>query len=234
MAEIEIYPTNTCPTDFVDLSQRSEMFKTFAPYVHLDIDDAQFAPILSWPYGELQMQELETMLRTNDTLPFLESLSYEVHMMVREPHFMGSHMARLGCERIIGHIEAFNEEFTPTDSFAAWKKAGAREVGLAILIDTPLKSIDAYANSCDVVLLMSIATLGKQGAIFDERIYDRISNLRAKYPDLTIAVDGGVGETNIAQLVRAGASRFGVGSAITKASDPAAAYAHLRELASTV
>lgn len=234
MAEIEIYPTNTCPTDFAELSQRSLMFKTFAPHVHLDIDDAQFAPILSWPYGDGQMQELETMLSTNDKLPFLESVSYEVHMMVQEPHFMGSHMARLGCERVIGHIEAFNGDFTPNDSFTAWKKAGAREVGLALLLDTPLESIHAYAQTCDAVLLMSIATLGKQGAAFDERIYDRITTLRAKYPDLTIAVDGGVGESNIAQLVRAGANRFGVGSAITKASDPARAYAHLRELASTV
>ena len=51
----------------------------------------------------------------------------------------------------------------------------------------------------------------------------RIRELHDTYPALAIAVDGGVGEANIAKLAQAGATRFGVGSAITKTPDPAAA-----------
>ena len=80
---------------------------------------------------------------------------------------------------------------------------------------------------------MSIPTLGKQGAPFDERIYDRVREVHGRHPELTIGIDGGVGEKNIAELARAGARRFGVGSAITKTPDPASAYAHLMEVAET-
>jgi pentose-5-phosphate-3-epimerase len=78
---------------------------------------------------------------------------------------------------------------------------------------------------------MSIAQLGKQGAAFEPRIIPRIEELRAMYPSTTIAIDGGVSEKNIAELVRAGATRFGVGSAISKASDPKVAYENLKTLA---
>ena len=52
-----------------------------------------------------------------------------------------------------------------------------------------------------------------------------------RFPDTLISVDGGVSSDNIADLVRAGARRFGVGSAISKASDPAAAHKALLALA---
>jgi len=86
-------------------------------------------------------------------------------------------------------------------------------------------------TACDVVQVMSIATLGKQGAPYDVRAIARIKELHTKYPELVISVDGGVSEKNIADLARAGARRFGVGSAITKAPDPKAAYLNLKAIA---
>jgi len=68
------------------------------------------------------------------------------------------------------------------EAFSAWRAGGAEEVGLALLIDTPLSAIDEYASQCDAVLLMSIPSLGKQGAPFDDRIYDRIRALHTKIP----------------------------------------------------
>jgi pentose-5-phosphate-3-epimerase len=78
---------------------------------------------------------------------------------------------------------------------------------------------------------MSIATLGKQGAPFDERIFERIEILHARFPAAVISIDGGVSVTNIERLAKAGARRFGVGSAITKAPDPKVAYTQLLALA---
>ena len=78
---------------------------------------------------------------------------------------------------------------------------------------------------------MSIAKLGAQGAQFDERIYDRIRELRALDADLDIAVDGGVGMSNIKKLREAGANKFGVGSAICKAPNPHEAYEGLLQAA---
>jgi pentose-5-phosphate-3-epimerase len=80
-------------------------------------------------------------------------------------------------------------------------------------------------------MLMSIATLGAQGAKFDDRIFDRIATLHALRPNLVVSVDGGVSESNIERLARAGATRFCVGSAISKSPNPSATYARLMELA---
>jgi ribulose-phosphate 3-epimerase len=115
--------------------------------------------------------------------------------------------------------------------FAEWKAAGAKEVGVSLLLDTPLSTIEEYADMLDVVQLMSIAKVGAQGQPFDESIFSRIEELHAMYPDMMVAVDGGVAESNVEALTRAGANRLCVGSAISKAESPAAAYAAIHERA---
>lgn len=233
---IEIIPTNTCPPDFAELSARSAFFAGFAEWVQLDISDGVFTAERSWPYlpaqagGDGQWAELESLSGTRK-LPSGEQLKYETHMMVEEPQELGLRLAQAGIRRIIGHVEAFADEKEIHAALDAWRGAGASEVGLAILLDTPLPVLLPLVPSCNVVQLMSIATLGKQGAPFEPRVIERIAELHNEYPDLVISVDGGVSEKNIADLARAGATRFGVGSAITKAADPKAVYARLKTIA---
>lgn len=228
---VEIIPTNTCPPDLAELSRRSETCTQFSQSVQLDVDDGVFAPEISWPYQNGQWAELEAMASSAEPLPFSDVLRYEAHLMVEEPLRVGELLSRVGCARVIPHIETFESERSVKDAFAVWKGAGASEVGLAVLIDTPLSTLDALIPLCDVVQLMSIAQLGRQGAKFDARVTSRIEELHARYPGIMIAVDGGVSEKTIADLVRAGAQRFGVGSAIMKDRDPKAAYERLKILA---
>jgi ribulose-phosphate 3-epimerase len=222
---IEIIPTNTCPPDLAELASRSKAFAAYAPVVQLDIGDGNFVPARSWPYGEGQMDgEWGALTGT-------PQLQYEVHLMVKEPREVGRRLVRAGASRMLGHLEVFVGEQDAQDALAAWRAAGSREVGLALLLDTPLSALERLADGCDVVQLMSIGKLGYQGAPFEPAIYERIREVRAAHPHLVIEVDGGVSEKNIEELVRAGATRFGVGSAISKAQDPAAAYRHLKSLA---
>jgi ribulose-phosphate 3-epimerase len=227
---IEILPTNTCPPDYPELIRRSKVFAAFSPRIHLDLSDAKFTPVMSWPYGEDQWAELEKMAERREVLPLAKITYYEAHLMVQDPLRVGTFMARVGCRRVLAHLETFSGAHAVKEAFSAWRAGGAEEVGLALLIDTPLRALDEYASQCDEVLLMSIPSLGKQGAPFDERIYDRIKEIHAKYPELVIGIDGGVSENTIGELARAGASRFGVGSAITKTPNPEAAYSHLLSL----
>jgi ribulose-phosphate 3-epimerase len=224
---IEIIPTNTCPPDLVELTRRSRSFAAFAPAVQLDVADGSFVPALSWPYGEEQMQE-------GLMLPGTPELSYEVHLMVDEPQEIGVRLARAGASRVLGHIEAFVGPNDMQIALDAWRAAGAAEVGLALLFQTPLSTLEVIVPACDVVQLMSIAKLGYQGAPFESGIFERIRQLHAAHPQLVIEIDGGVSENNIQELVRAGARRFGVGSAITKAEHPQVAYERLKELAESV
>ena len=230
MKIVEIFPTNTCPPTYEDLAARTEFFSAFAPHVQLDIDDGQFAPEISWPYAN-QWKELSDKVAAREQLPLSDKVEYETHMMVMDPLEIGLALARMGCKRLIPHIEVFRSAEEVRSVFSAWKLAGAREVGLAVLLDTPLEGVYPFVLESSVIQLMSIATLGKQGALFDERIFDRISVLHARFPQTIISIDGGVSILNIERLAKAGARRFGVGSAITKAPDPKAAYTQLLALA---
>lgn len=228
---IEIVPTNTCPPTLTELERRSHLFSGFAKSVQLDIGDGEFVPDTSWPYAKGQWDELERMAMSLQKLPYSDILHYETHLMVEEPTLIGELLARLGCARVIAHIETLADVAAARYVFSAWKTMGASEIGLTALIDTPLLALKPLIAECSVVQLMSIGTLGRQGAAFEPRVVPRIKELRAAYPHITIAVDGGVSADNIVELVRAGATRFGVGSAISKAEDPKAAYEKLFSLA---
>lgn len=228
---IEIIPTNTCPPDLAELSRRSAFFAGFAESVQLDISDGAFTPERSWPYAAGQWTELESLASGSQRLPSIEHLKYETHLMVEEPRELGLRLAQAGVQRIIGHVEAFADEKEILEALSAWRGAGAAEVGLATLLDTSFAVLEPMIGACDVVQVMSIATLGRQGAPFEPRVVVRIEELHTHYPELVISVDGGVSEKNIAALVRAGATRFGVGSAITKATDPKSAYEQLKTIA---
>ena len=231
LCDPHVIPTNTCPPDAVELAKRSAEFTSFATMVQLDIADGNFAPVVSWPYFHGQKQELDRMGASGECLPHSDALQYEIHMMVREPGEVGTLLARAGAHRLVPHIEAFENTDAARRAFAAWKAAGAQEIGLAILIDTPLEALDALIGEIDVVQVMSIAKIGRQGEPFDERALHRVEELHAQYPDLMVSVDGGISEANVELLVRAGANRLCVGSAISKAANPAAAFAKIHERA---
>lgn len=228
---IEIIPTNTCPPDLAEMSKRSGFFAQFSEWVQLDVSDGAFTPERSWPYGDGQWTELESLASGVIQLPSAPGLNYETHLMVEEPREIGMRLAEAGIKRIIGHVEAFGDQKEILSALDSWRNAGATEVGLALLLDTPLPVLLPMISACNVVQVMSIATLGRQGAPYDERAIKRIGELHARYPELVISVDGGVSLKNIAELTRAGATRFGVGSAITKAPDPKAAYEQLKATA---
>lgn len=220
---IEIIPTHV-PASAEDLAAGAERIRNFSSSIHVDVDDGIFAPHVTWPYvsaGVFEPFELSS----------LAALDVEVHLMVEQPGEIGMAFARAGATRIIGHVEAFSNEDEVHAALDMWRRSGASEVGLGILMDTPFELLEHHIFIVDVVHMMSIPTIGTQGIAFDPRSVDRIAEFHSKHPEIPISVDGGVSEGNIVSLIKAGASRFGVGSAISKAEDSKAAYARLKELA---
>ncbi|HEV3245289.1 MAG TPA: hypothetical protein VG102_02950, partial [Candidatus Paceibacterota bacterium] len=218
MSEIEIIPT-IVPSSFADVEAFIALDRSFATMFHIDAADGVFAPNKTCVPG------------ANEKLPESDKLFFEAHLMMAQPEVAGLAFVAAGARRIIAHVEAFGSENDPKRIFDVWKAAGVKEIGIAFLIGTPLEALEPYLYQCDSVTLMSIASIGKQGIPFDDRAFGRVTDLHARYPDLLIEIDGGVGEIQIGALARAGARRFSVGSAIAKAPDPAAMYQKLKSLA---
>lgn len=218
------------PRDLEQLSSFAQAASEYATWIQLDVSDGVFNPTLQWPLvSDDQKEEFARMVRGESRLP--GAVSYEVHLMVKEAKALGELFAHAGAKRIVGHIEAFSSAEEVKSALAAWRDAGAQEVGVALLINTPISKLDDVARNCDVIQLMSIAEVGYQGKAFDERALSRVEEVHAAYPDMMVAVDGGVSEATVEALVRAGANRLIVGGALAKSSRPAATYAQILERA---
>lgn len=223
---IEINPT-CVPRDASSVGTCAKNFEAFASRMQVDIDDGTFAPHLTWPYTSPGTFEPFTFPAPRDT-------KLELHLMVAEPKKIGIACAKAGAERVIGHFEAFGDKTEIVPTLRAWREDGAREVGVAVLFQTSLEELAPYVSACDFVLMMSIRSIGVQGIPYEAGAAVRIADFHTRNPETVIAVDGGVSKNNIQELVRAGATRFGVGSAIAKAPDQMAAYEELKKLAESV
>lgn len=222
MSDIDI--SVTCvPVRSSDVLDVVRQIAPFSRAIHVDIDDGVFAPLFTWPYTEAGAYGPFEI----DTNP----LRLDVHLMVQDAEGIGSAFAQKGATLVLGHIEAFGSPGGARAALRQWRRHGAAQVGLGVLFQTPLHELEPIAQECDVVHLMSIASIGTQGIPYRDDAPARIAEFHRMFPGVTISVDGGVSSRNIADLVRAGATRFGVGSAIARAPDPAAAYQHLLALA---
>ena len=78
--------------------------------------------------------------------------------------------------------------------------------GIAISPDTPSSAItDSLGNAADLLLVMTVRP-GFGGQKFMVECLDKVSELRKRFPEKNIQVDGGVGAGNACQCGQAGES----------------------------
>lgn len=193
---IEIIPSILVSTKEAFLTQIRAVSGAVA-MVQIDIADGQFVPNLTWADPAVIEKELE--------------IDCELHLMVANPFAEArkwEHVPQV--KRVLVHYESdpkqIREIISQLHSYG-W------EVGLALNIETPVEVIDELVEELDCVQFMSVHP-GKQNQPFLPAVLDKIRAARAKYPTLPIAADGGVNERTIPDLLQAGATRFGPGSAV--------------------
>lgn len=207
------------PQSLTHLMESLERVKPFARAVQIDIVDGVFVPPVSWPYADAASP--------HDMKELISGFDVEVDLMIAAPEKTLSEYLDAGVSRVVIHLESTNH----MGAIIALKNARPFLLGLSILNDTDLSSIEPYVMHADYVQLMGIAKIGSQGAPFDERVLDRVRALKTAYPSLMVSIDGSVNEETLLRLKAAGATRFAVGSAIMAAEHPEIVYARLTELA---
>lgn len=210
------------PSSRQQLDATLEILKGFASHVQVDIVDGVFANPTSWPYSE--ESGIEAAL---ETLRF-DDVSVEFDLMIQNPEETLDTWLKTKPSRIIVHIESTNN----LDTVLAHAKVHEYELGLACNNDTDLGVLhEIDREAVDFVQLMGIAEIGSQGQPFDERVLERVREVKEAFPELPVSIDGGVNKETLPLLREAGADRFVAGSAILKADDPEAAYQELVQLA---
>ena len=204
------------PSSQAEVVEFAEKLK-FSNEFHLDLIDGKFVPKTSWPY--------EPTGEALSVKPQLDMYTLEVDLMVVDPITAATQWVVAGADMLVFHVETLSLE-----SFKSFAEGASVSIGISAHGDTTLDKLCEYCEYADYIQLMGIYQIGAQGQPFDEAVFDKIKELKKRYPNKSITIDGSVNADTIVSLHEAGADRFICGSAIVLQPDPEAAHAALSEL----
>ena len=210
-------------TSYEELIRLFNTLEGVADEIQVDIVDGQFAPFVSWPFTET---DVETALR-NMAL-YKDIFQLEVDCMIMNPERLLDLFVEVGFRRVVVHLRS-TEKY---DEIISHARTHGYAIGFATVNHIPLEELEQHIEKINFVQLMGIKEIGQQGQPFDKRTLVRAKELRSKYPELEIAVDGSVNKDTIGPLLEAGVNRFAPGSAVAKTPDPARAFRELESLIS--
>jgi len=173
--------------------------------IQVDVLDGTLFPNTTWhdsrSIGALKTHvQMEGHFMVENPIPLVEAFQRHVPTFARA--IVSAEMHRpLGA--IVGHI----------------KDMLGLKVGVAINPETPLHEIEEVLHVIDQLTIMSVHP-GYQGQLFDDTIFEKITQIRNHRPDLAIEIDGGVTDELIAPLLKAGVTNICVGSLIFRSSNP--------------
>ncbi len=177
-----------------------------AHLIHLDVMDGVFVPNISMGFPLL------------DALRERTSLPLDVHLMIVEPERYVERFVKAGAEIVSFQVEA---TYHPHRVLGMIKEAGSK-AGIVLNPGTPLSAIEHLLEEADMVLVMSVNP-GFGGQRFISSVLNKIEALvslvKQKGLSTVIEVDGGVGESTIPSVVKAGAQVLVAGSAVFGAED---------------
>jgi ribulose-phosphate 3-epimerase len=203
--------------DFANMQAELSRIAT-ADFVHVDVMDNHFVPNLT--FGTQMVERIQA------TSP----VPLDVHLMIDEPERWAPAYAELGASSVTFHLEAATE---PVALARRLRAIGAR-AGLAVKPATAVESLFDVLDEVDQILVMTVEP-GFGGQSFMPEMMPKLRLLaeeaRRRGSSVWLQVDGGIGESTIAEAAEAGADTFVAGSAVFGAADPDAAIAGLRAAA---
>jgi ribulose-phosphate 3-epimerase len=197
------------PNTLVKLVSQTE---SFTDYAQFDIMDGEFVPSQSVSCSQIAALKIK--------------IKWEAHLMVMRPEDCLEDFQKAGAQKTVFHYEA---TAGPVRTIREIKRLGMK-AGLAVNPETPINSIKNLVAKLDSILFLSVNP-GFYGAKFIPEVLDKIIAFRKAYPKMEIGIDGGIKETNIAQIARTSVDVIYIGSAIFLQPDPAASYHQLKKLA---
>ncbi len=182
--------------------------------LHLDIMDGHFVPNLSMGPAIVSMirEAVDTHL--------------SVHLMLSRPDQYLDAFIDAGADTLHVHVEA---ECDVAAALAAIRGRGIR-AGLALNPGTPADRVASLAGQVDELLVMTVHP-GFGGQSFLAEVLPKIGDLRAAWPSVDIAVDGGINVEHGAETVEQGANILIAGSFLFRAADMRAEIERMRQAA---
>lgn len=163
--------------------------------VHIDIGDGMFSDLLTIAPADLQEFELSGM-------------KMDMHLLVDDPTEWVEESVALKPARLIAQIERMGSQMAFLESTERY----ATEGGLALAINTPIEEIEVEALTVVKTILLLAVPAGTSGSAYDEKVMDKIRELRKIYQG-SILIDGAINKETYKRIMEAGASEAGANSA---------------------
>lgn len=168
-------------------------------YIHLDVMDGKFVPVIT--FGPLLVQAVRKAV----------NLTLDIHMMIERPEDQVAAFRDAGGDILNFHVEATAH---PHRLAGEVRRLGA-QAGISINPGTPIHVLDDLLTEVDQVMLMSVNP-GWGGQGFIEASVDKVSRLREEITrrglNVAIEVDGGINLTTGPRCALAGADVLVAGS----------------------
>lgn len=192
-----------------------------ADVIHLDVMDGHFAPNITFGAGTIKA------LRKYGKLPF------DAHLMISDPLRYLDRFIDAGCDIISVHAEVCTDK--TFDGVLKKLDANGVKAGIALNPDTEIPDwVVNRLNSLYLINVMSVQP-GFSGQKFMPEVLPKMSKIdqiiHDKGADTVIEADGGVDNSNVYDLVRAGARILVAGNAVCGQPDAQKAISELREKA---
>ena len=213
-----IAPTITT-NDPAVYARRLEDFLTFAPRIQIDITDGQFAPSQTINLNQVYWPPADK-----------RECKIDLHLMLQRPIDWLDQIVAVVPDKVILHAESDDAGRMLPRIYEHLQRFGM-QVGVALLPETRPADVADIIRVVDSVLIFG-GHLGYQGGVADLTQLGKIPAIQQINSTVTIEWDGGANLSNVSQIAAAGVDQINIGSAISGASDPVAAYRQLVEVVS--
>jgi len=192
-----------------------------ADQIHVDVMDGVFVPNISMGPAVAAMADRVT------------DLPLDVHLMLLHPQDHIDAFAKAGSDTILIHVEA---DCDVEDTLKKIRDLGCK-AGITVNPPTALETFFECSGCSffqplekglvDEVLVMSVNP-GFGGQSYIAEVEKKVADIRRRYPEMLISIDGGIDLQTVKPAAAHGANLFVAGTSLFKAPDMKEAIAQMR------